>query len=178
MADIPASAHDEDRHLESRSAPARVESPRAEGGFFDIYKPSQGYHTRVWTGVAVGALAVWFAVFLYEKFALVGTGVRTKYIQVGVAVAAIIVLGLIAYWALARSRRICDFLIATEGEMKKVNWTSRKEIIGSTKVVIFVVVFMSTMLFVVDMFFISFFNSIGVLKLEGGLFSFVKGLFG
>ena len=29
-----------------------------------------------------------------------------------------------------------DFLIATDSEMKKVNWTSRKELIGSTKVVI------------------------------------------
>src|SRR3712207_7866772 len=29
-----------------------------------------------------------------------------------------------------------DFLIATDSEMKKVNWTSRRELIGSTKVVI------------------------------------------
>ena len=29
-----------------------------------------------------------------------------------------------------------DFLIATDSEMKKVNWTSRKELIGSTKIVI------------------------------------------
>ena len=29
-----------------------------------------------------------------------------------------------------------DFLVATDREMKKVNWTSRKDLIGSTKVVI------------------------------------------
>ncbi|RIK66584.1 MAG: preprotein translocase subunit SecE [Planctomycetota bacterium] len=138
------------------------------GGFFDIYKPSQGYHTRVWTGVAAGSLIVWFAYFLYEKLELVGTGATTRYVQVGAAVATILSLGLVTYWLLALNRKVCDFLIATEGEMKKVNWTSRKEIIGSTKVVIFVVVFMSILLFVVDVFFMVFFNAIGVLKAGGG----------
>lgn len=144
------------------------------GGFFDIYKPSQGYYTRIWTGVSLGVLICWMAHFLYEKFGVVGTGTTTKYIQTGVAVATILGLGLVSYWALALNRRICDFLIATEGEMKKVNWTSRKEIIGSTKVVIFVVVAMSVLLFVVDVFFMVFFNSIGIL--HGGGFKELFGL--
>ena len=152
------------------------QAPRPEGGgFFDIYKPTQGYHTRVWTGVSYGALVVWLAYWLYEKFEIVGEGPTTQYIQVGVAVATIIGFGLLGYWALALNRKICDFLIATEGEMKKVNWTSRKEIIGSTKVVIFVVVFMSLLLFVVDIFFMLFFNSIGVLRSGGNV---LEGLLG
>ena len=40
-------------------------------------------------------------------------------------------------WRLMNKPSNVDFLIATDSEMKKVNWTSRKELIGSTKVVIF-----------------------------------------
>ncbi len=136
-------------------------------GFFDMYKPGQGYNTRIWSGVSVGILVCWFAYFLYEKLDLVGSTASAKYIQVGIPVAIIIGLGLLTYWALALNRRICDFLIATEGEMKKVNWTNRKEIIGSTKVVVFVVVAMAILLFVVDILFMQFFNYIGVLKGAG-----------
>ena len=42
-----------------------------------------------------------------------------------------------------------DFLIATDSEMKKVNWTSRKELIGSTKVVIIFMFLIALFLFVV-----------------------------
>ncbi len=85
-------------------------------------------------------------------------------LQVFIPVGVIITIGLFGYWILALNRKVCDFLIATEGEMKKVNWTSRAEIIGSTKVVIFMVVAMSTMLFMVDLFFMTIFGWLGVLK--------------
>ena len=57
-----------------------------------------------------------------------------------------------------------DFMIATEGEMKKVNWSSRREILGSTKVVILFTVLFAVILFVVDIVFMSFFSGIGVLR--------------
>ncbi len=144
----------------------------ARRSFFDIYKPGQGYYTRLWSGISAGVLICWFAAFLYTKFELVGEGTTTRYIQVGVAVATIVVFGLLCYWLLAINRKVCDFMIATEGEMKKVNWTSRKDIIGSTKVVVFVVVAMSILLFVVDLFFMLFFNQIGILKGAGLLDAF------
>jgi preprotein translocase SecE subunit len=146
-------------------------------GFFDFYKPGQGYYTRVWTGIASGVLICWFAYVLYEKFALVGAPETAKYIQVGAATASIIIFGLLGYWALALNRKVCDFLIATEGEMKKVNWTSRKEIIGSTKVVIFVMLSLAIVLFIVDTSFILFFNGIGVLK-GGALFDTLRKMIG
>jgi preprotein translocase subunit SecE len=139
------------------------------GGFFDIYKPTQGFYTRVWTGVAYGVIVCWFAYFLYEKLALLGVGEWVRYVKIFSAVAVILGFGLVGYWALALNRKFCDFLIATEGEMKKVNWTSRKEIIGSTKVVIFVMITLAVLLFVVDIGFMMFFTAIGVLK-GGGLF--------
>ena len=168
----------DDAQYADRSSPlAQAAAGAPSRGFFDIYKPTQGYHTRVWTGVSVGVLTCWFAYVLYEKLALVGETQSAKYIQVGAAVATLIILGLVSYWALALNRRVCDFLIATEGEMKKVSWTSRKEIIGSTKVVIFVMLSLATVLFIVDVFFIVFFNGIGILK-GGGLFDVLKKLIG
>ena len=157
-----------DAVMSERGDSGYAEQPE-HGGFFDIYKPSQGFHTRVWSGVAYGVMVCWFAYFLYHKLELLGVSEWVKYVQIGVAVGVIIGFGLLGYWALALNRKLCDFLIATEGEMKKVNWTSRKEIIGSTKVVIFVMVVLAVILFVVDVGFMLFFNSIGVLK-GGGMF--------
>jgi preprotein translocase subunit SecE len=57
-----------------------------------------------------------------------------------------------------------DFLIATESEMKKVTWSSRKEVWGATKVVIGMVIFLAVGLFCVDFAFTWFFWKIGVLK--------------
>ena len=173
VSDVTMDNHDDRSY---RDFPEQEPSGAGARGFFDMYKPGQGYYTRIWTGVGWGVLVCWMAYFFYEKLELVGSGATTKYIQVGVAVGIMISLGLLGYWALALNRRVCDFLIATEGEMKKVNWTSRKEIIGSTKVVVFVLVALSIILFVVDVFFMVFFNSIGILKGEG-LFDVLKRLF-
>ncbi len=43
-----------------------------------------------------------------------------------------------------------DFLIATESEMKKVSWSSRAELFGSTFVVIVTVFMMAVMIWIVD----------------------------
>lgn len=56
-----------------------------------------------------------------------------------------------------------DFLIATDSEMKKVNWTSRRELIGSTKVVIVFMFFIAFLLFVIDILFGYLMFWIGVL---------------
>ncbi|MCP4709719.1 MAG: preprotein translocase subunit SecE [Planctomycetes bacterium] len=55
-------------------------------------------------------------------------------------------------------------MIATEGEMKKVSWSSRKEIMSSTLVVIITVAIMALLLMAVDLGFSYLFYEIGVLK--------------
>jgi preprotein translocase SecE subunit len=57
-----------------------------------------------------------------------------------------------------------DFLIATDSEMKRVNWTSTTDLMGSTRVVIGFMVIMALLLFVYDLFFQTVFWLIGVLK--------------
>lgn len=160
---------EKERHMSEGSAGGTRPAPESGGipqrtgkrGFFDVYKSGQGYHTRVGSGFVFGALVCWGAYALYEKLDLLNL---QRTMQVFIPVGVIIALGLFGYRVLALNRKVCDFLIATEGEMKKVNWTSRAEIIGSTKVVIFMVLSMSAMLFVVDLFFMSIFGWAGVLK--------------
>ena len=72
------------------------------------------------------------------------------------------------YGLIYRRRGSSDFLIATEGEMKKVSWSSRKEIIGATKVVIAFTLILAFLLGAVDFLFMTFFRWIGVLKVAGG----------
>ena len=48
--------------------------------------------------------------------------------------------------------------------MKKVNWTSRQELIGSTKIVIIFVFLITAILFGIDIIFGYVFHWIGILK--------------
>ena len=87
----------------------------------------------------------------------------TLWLQVGVPSLLVVGLGLLLYWVVGVNRGVCDFFIATEGEMKKVSWSTRNEIIGSTKVVIWMVLLLGFMLFTADAIFIYFFRLINVL---------------
>ena len=55
---------------------------------------------------------------------------------------------------------IADFMISAEGEMKKVSWSSRREIAVSTAIVISVVVLMAVFIGAVDLGFYMFFNRV------------------
>lgn len=76
----------------------------------------------------------------------------------------IILIGAVLAWYFAATRvRTVEFLIATDYEMKKVNWSTPKEIVGSTWVVVCACVGLATTLFVIDLAFQGFFRLIGVL---------------
>jgi len=67
------------------------------------------------------------------------------------------------YYFVAANKSSAEFLIATDGEMRKVNWSSRKDVLGSTWVVIGASVLLAICLLVVDVAFATFFRSINVL---------------
>lgn len=82
----------------------------------------------------------------------------------GIGATLVLLLGAIAaYYCTAMHKRFVEFLIATDGEMKKVNWSTAKDIRMSTAVVIFAAVTLAGSLFVVDMTFQWFFTTIQVL---------------
>jgi preprotein translocase SecE subunit len=59
--------------------------------------------------------------------------------------------------------RTVDFLIATDSEMKRVNWSTPREIRGSTYVVIGACFLLAAALFIFDLIFKTVFQSMGIL---------------
>lgn len=147
-----------------------------ERQWFAFYKPTQGYWTRLCTAIGVGSLALWGGKDIFERLS-VYTGTMGLYLQVGASVAWLLGFAMIIFWLVGRKVRTVDFFIAVEGEMKKVNWSTKQEIVGATKVVMVFVALLSVMLFMVDTGFMLFFTSIHVLRL-GDVGDIFKGLFG
>ena len=146
-----------------------ADSARAAGksrSFLTVYKRGQGQYTRWGTFLGAGLLILAGGNYLYNELGIVRRDDQawTLWLQVGIPLLAVVGLGLVTYWVSFVNRRAGDFMIATEGEMKKVNWSSRREILGSTKVVILFTVLFAVILFVVDIVFMSFFSGIGVLR--------------
>ncbi len=132
-------------------------------GFFTIYKKGQGYWTRMGTAGAaalIGLLTVYNIFHLGPMFGV--DDKRVLAISAGVFGIAFVVL---VAWLMNKPTN-AEFLIATDSEMKKVNWTSRKELIGSTKVVIGFMFIVALFLFGVDQLFQTFFYLIDVIKIE------------
>ena len=130
-----------------------------------IYKPGQGYYTRMLSAVGVGVVVLAGVGWLWEKMPTIDA-IPTKqmlYYQAGMAVGVIAVFGAIVFFTLNKVR-VADFMIATEAEMKKVNWPSKKEIIGSTWVVICGTAFIAALLFVVNIGFTALFRYVGILE--------------
>lgn len=110
-------------------------------------------------------LIAWGAKFLNDRLAgFQGDEAWRLMITPGIPILFAVVMAVVAWRLTYVSRGPSDFLIATEGEMKKVSWSTKREIIGSTKVVIVFTVLMALFLFVVDVIFKAFFSYIGVLK--------------
>jgi preprotein translocase SecE subunit len=112
---------------------------------FKIYKRGQGYHTRLWSGLVVFAIVAGGCYVLWRKL----TVLDNLWVETLVPVGLCTVIGLVLFWLLNRPGA-ADFMISAEGEIKKVSWSSRREITVSTMIVIFVVVFMAVLLYVAD----------------------------
>ncbi len=169
MGDIAAEANENGRNEPSRSEArpaAHGRPPGRRGGGLRIYKPGQGYYTRLWTAVGGSVLIIWGAAALFEQLSSILDPDTAYYYPVSYGVATAFVLGMggLLYWIVGLSRRPNDFFIATEGEMKKVSWSTRREVARSTKVVITTVLLMAVILFMADLVFMWFFSLIGVLK--------------
>jgi preprotein translocase subunit SecE len=128
---------------------------------FEIYKRGQGRYTRLGSGFGWAIIAGLGCFVLYRQLnamdienAQVELWVKTM-VPVGVFVG----LGVLIFWLLNRPS-VANFMIDAEGEMKKVSWSSRKEIVVSTVVVIGVVVILSIFLGTVDLVFSMFFTDV------------------
>ncbi len=130
-----------------------------------LYKSGQGYWTRVGTAAAGGLVTLMGGKWLWDQLETMQTGdLNIRYVQAGVFLAICIVGGLLIYRFVGLKPRSVDFLVATEGEMKKVNWSTRKEILGSTWVVIGLTAFVAAIIFVLDQIFYFLSSSAGIIE--------------
>jgi preprotein translocase SecE subunit len=171
---IAPGADEPDERPKPRPAPQK--EPGA--GFFTIYKKGQGYWTRMGTALGAALIVALTTWFFYQQLPVIVSGMLTpanatpdqmraashtaRNVTMGISAAILIGLSLLC-WRLMNKPTSVDFLIATDSEMKKVNWTSRKELIGSTKVVIIFMFLIAFILFGIDIIFGYFFKLIHVL---------------
>ncbi len=123
---------------------------------FDIYKRGQGKNTRLCSAFGVAIIAGLGCLQLYKKLDATDLGLWVKTMVPAVLFVA---FGLLIFW-LVNKPSVADFMVAAEGEMKKVSWSSKKEIAVSTFVVIVVVIFMAVLLGVTDLSFKLFFSEV------------------
>jgi preprotein translocase subunit SecE len=134
-----------------------------------IYKPGQGYWTRLMSAIALSLLVLMGVAWLWRRLDTVRVGnLEPVYLQAGAAVILMTVFGVLGYTLIGRKPRVVDFMIATESEMKKVNWSNRREIIGSTWVVIVLTAFLALVCFTFDSFFQWIFQVMNVLETTRG----------
>jgi len=121
---------------------------------FDIYKRGQGKYTRLYSAFGAAIVAGLGCFALYKKLQANDLGL---WVETMVPVGLFAALGLLIFW-LTNKPAVADFLIAAEGEMKKVSWSSRKEVAVSTFIVIVVVILMATLLGITDLSFLFLFR--------------------
>jgi len=76
----------------------------------------------------------------------------------------LIIVALWVSWKVVNIPVFADFLIATEAEMNKVSWTTKKKLFHDTIVVLTTLVLMSVFLFAMDQFWRIFLTKAGVLR--------------
>lgn len=135
------------------------------------YKRDQGYWTRSMSLLGWGVVVLGGAAWLWAQLARLPIPTNDAgepafpllYLQAGLAGLLVLIGGFMLFYLVYFKPSTSEFLISTEGEMKKVNWSSRREIFGSTWVVIIASVSIAFMLFAADFLFLWFFRSVGVL---------------
>ena len=121
---------------------------------FDIYKPGQGKNTRLYSAFA---LAIMVGIGCYQLYNVLAAQNLNMWVETLIPAGLFVGLLFLIY-VLSNKPKVADFMIAAEGEMKKVSWSSRQEIAVSTIVVIIVVIIMAILLGATDLVFSQFFK--------------------
>lgn len=126
---------------------------------FDIYKRGQGKYTRLCSAFAAAIIIGSGCWHLYQRLEATSWGFSNRtelWIATMIPVALFVVLSFLVF-LLVNKPSVADFMISAEGEMKKVSWSSKKEIAVSTSIVIVVVIMMAILLGTTDLIFRTFF---------------------
>ena len=135
-----------------------AEAKGTKRSFFSIYKPGQGKYVRWGTVGGIGVIVLVGAAWLGEhELKPYGVPAQATGIMIWIALGAIA-----AFWAVNKPS-LAEFMIMTESEMRKVTWPSRRALISSTKVVIFMTLLLAGLLWVVDVGFKALFEWMHIL---------------
>ena len=121
---------------------------------FDIYKSGQGKNTRLFSAFG---LAITAGIGCLKLYKWLQASDINMWLETLIPVVLFVGMAFLIFM-LVNKQKVADFMIASEGEMKKVSWSSRQEIVASTTIVIIVVVFMSVLLGTTDLGFSMFFS--------------------
>ncbi|MBC8218241.1 MAG: preprotein translocase subunit SecE [Planctomycetes bacterium] len=127
---------------------------------FEIYKRGQGKYTRLCSafgGAIIAGAGCWR---LYMKLGVWLPSLERNvelWVTTMVPAGLFVIFAVLLFW-LVNKASVADFMIAAEGEMKKVSWSSKQEIIVSTTIVIIVVVMTAILLGFTDLTFRAFFT--------------------
>jgi preprotein translocase subunit SecE len=130
---------------------------------FQLYKSGQGRYLRGGTGVSAALVDLVFCYYLWTLLSrYLAENAYKPYLEYGIPAAVFAVLG-VAVFFYVNKPNVVDFLVATETEMKKVSWSSRAELVGSTAVVIMTVFALALFIYMADTIFIYVFkNGLGL----------------
>ncbi len=122
---------------------------------FSIYKKGQGKITRISSALGLIIVSGAGCYKLYDRLA--GSSlVSDRKMQLLISTmipAAVFAITSALFLFLVNRPSVADFMISAEGEIKKVSWSSKKEIAVSTFIVIVVMALMATILGLTDLIF-------------------------
>jgi len=136
---------------------------------FEIYKRGQGRAAR--TVAAAGLLGLGaFGCTALRNFVVAYPAWRQAYRIGGLAVEPALVVPAVLFvaaaagtaWVVGRWRRIIDFLILTESELRKVSWPSREDLRHQTVIVLVVCVIFGILICFADIFLKKVFGWLGL----------------
>lgn len=142
-----------------------------------VYKRTQGKIARQVTFatlaimVLVGGFRLYNAMRLWHVGNWFGaTADNVDSVEHAVRLGTAGVLVLLGWWIayrLVNMPNFADFLIAVEAEMNKVSWPTRSELVRSSLVVIFSILFLTVVLYSYDLFWNTLLKQIGVINAGG-----------
>lgn len=151
--------------------------------FFGVYRKGVGLYSRIAVGIALGILALFASLSLYNALIdlpnIAGTA-KIPLVDIGLtwglvcAAALFVFLGFLVCVFVAGietnikpldngGKKTVEFLIETQGELQKVAWPTKYELVGSTVVVLVSVVVIGIFVLGVDWFVSIIMGYIGVL---------------
>ena len=122
---------------------------------FSIYKKGQGKVTRLASAIGLIVVSAAGCYKLYDWLAC-SSLVSDRRMQLLISTlvpATVFAITSALFLLLVNRPTVADFMISAEGEIKKVSWSTKKEIAVSTFIVIVVMALMATILGLTDVIF-------------------------